>query len=138
MDNSRPTREREMVARATALLLADLANPPTMTNIASHMGIAKYELSRLFQKVLQKTGPALLREKRIARAAELLRDTEQMIGEIAVSVGYRSQSAFCRAFESEHGMQPSTYRSTHRRPADAGATISFPPRPRTYHRRSRP
>ncbi|RBP46446.1 hypothetical protein DES53_102837 [Roseimicrobium gellanilyticum] len=59
--------------RAVELLLADVANSPSIASIADTVGMTKYELSRLFPMVTGKSGPELLRQARIQKAAELLR-----------------------------------------------------------------
>lgn len=61
----------------------------------------------------QQTGfsPSLyLRKVRIDRAKELLIDTGFSVMEIAVMVGYSSNSTFTRAFHSITGMTPKAYR----------------------------
>ena len=52
-----------------------------------------------------------LTQMRLARAARLLRDTDQPIAKIADSVGYGSQIALTRAFRREVGVPPGTYRT---------------------------
>ncbi|WP_373464510.1 helix-turn-helix domain-containing protein [Streptomyces sp. V4I2] len=49
---------------------------------------------------------------RIDRAARLLRDTDNPVGDIAQAVGYRSEFAFSRAFSREQGIAPGRYRDS--------------------------
>lgn len=61
----------------------------------------------------QQTGvsPSMyLRSIRISRAKELLEDTNYTVMDIAVMVGYSSNSTFTRAFHSIVGMTPKEYR----------------------------
>lgn len=61
----------------------------------------------------QQTGvsPSMyLRSIRISRAKELLGDTNYTVMDIAVMVGYSSNSTFTRAFHSIVGMTPKEYR----------------------------
>lgn len=46
----------------------------------------------------------------ISRAKELLEDTNYIVMDIAVMVGYSSNSTFTRAFHSIVGMTPKEYR----------------------------
>lgn len=56
-------------------------------------------------------GEALvLHSIRISRAKELLEDTNYTVMDIAVMVGYSSNSTFTRAFHSIVGMTPKEYR----------------------------
>jgi AraC-like DNA-binding protein len=117
--DSQESRNQEIAERASALLLRDLQHPPSLEVMAQDVGITTFQLSRLFGKMVGKSMPALLREKRMHRAGELLRTTGQNIGDVAFAVGYYSISAFSRAFSREMGMTPSEYR---RRPAEGDIT----------------
>ena len=44
------------------------------------------------------------------RAAELLKDTDQSMAEIANEVGYESQSKFTAQFRKAYGLPPTEYR----------------------------
>lgn len=44
------------------------------------------------------------------RAAELLKDTDQSMAEIANGVGYGSQSKFTAQFRKAYGLPPTEYR----------------------------
>ncbi len=54
----------------------------------------------------------LLQEKRLQKAAILLRTTSLSIGDIILSVGYENTSYFFRIFREKYGMSPSIYRKT--------------------------
>ena len=49
----------------------------------------------------------------MARAAQLLRETDESVAEIARAVGYESQSKFTAAFKEYFGVLPKEYRKTH-------------------------
>src|SRR5688500_18531821 len=78
--------------------------------MAREVGLTTFQLSRLFGSVVGKSMPTRLRQKRMERAAELLRGTGQNIGDVAFAVGYYRISAVSRAFSREMGMTPSEYR----------------------------
>ncbi len=60
-----------------------------------------------------------LRCIRMGRAKELLERTEYSVMEIAVMVGYSSNSTFTRAFHNVTGMTPKAYRDSAHQPAHA-------------------
>ncbi|HSI62119.1 MAG TPA: helix-turn-helix transcriptional regulator, partial [Candidatus Saccharimonadia bacterium] len=66
--------------------------------------------SRLFGRVMGKSMPAMLRERRMAEAARMLLESNQNIGDVAIAVGYYSISAFSRAFTRELRVTASEYR----------------------------
>lgn len=70
--------------------------------------------SHLFRRVRELTGQApsdLLRDLRLDRAAELLRQHAGAVGEIAYAVGFNSVAHFTKAFRERHGRTPGQYRS---------------------------
>jgi AraC-like DNA-binding protein len=50
---------------------------------------------------------------RMAKASELLRDSDKLIAEVAFNVGYESETAFSTAFSRVVGMPPSKFRLKH-------------------------
>ncbi|QIF01610.1 AraC family transcriptional regulator [Roseimicrobium sp. ORNL1] len=109
-DDTQDARNRETVERASALLLRDLQHPPDLAEMSRDVGLTTFQLSRLFGRTMGKSMPALLRERRMHRAGELLKATNHNIGDVAFAVGYYSISAFSRAFSREMGMTPSEFR----------------------------
>ncbi|HMG89870.1 MAG TPA: helix-turn-helix transcriptional regulator, partial [Chryseolinea sp.] len=47
---------------------------------------------------------------RLAHAARLLKHTTIPVYEITWMCGFENVSSFCRAFKSEHGVQPNSFR----------------------------
>jgi AraC-like DNA-binding protein len=110
MCNSPEISEHALIQLVKARLLADLTNPPSLEDLADETSLSPFQLSRLFGRTIGKTIPGVLREKRMEVAAELLRQGDARIGEVAVKVGYSSLSAFNRAFTREIGIAPLKYR----------------------------
>jgi AraC family transcriptional activator of pyochelin receptor len=123
-DDTQDARNRETVERASALLLRDLQHPPDLTEMSRDVGLTTFQLSRLFGRTMGKSMPALLRERRMHRAGELLRETNHNIGDVAFAVGYYSISAFSRAFSREMGMTPSEYRKNPAASTSAAQVVS--------------
>jgi AraC-like DNA-binding protein len=110
MPASSESSEKQLAERAAAILLQNLANPPSLEELSNEVGVSPFQLSRVFGDAIGKTIPGLLRHHRMQLAAKMLRETRTSIGEIAVTVGYHSMSAFCRAFERELQSTPSEHR----------------------------
>ncbi len=70
-----------------------------------------YWLSRRIKRATGKTYIALLQEKRLNRAAFLLKNTKMNIADISVAVGYENISYFHRIFAKQFGMSPFRYRT---------------------------
>ena len=67
-------------------------------------------MKELFRAVYGSSIAAHIKEHRMERAAELLKDTDQSMAEIANGVGYGSQSKFTAQFKKAYGLPPTEYR----------------------------
>ncbi len=105
---------RDMVAAVIAAL--DLGNDGAAPgiDIAAHaIGLHRHALQRALAAE-QMSYRDLLRHVRIARAARLLRTSQQPIAEIALRAGYSDQANFHRAFADIMRMTPGQYRAASR------------------------
>jgi AraC-like DNA-binding protein len=99
----------ERVARAKAVLLKDLAGPPTLEELGRQVGCSHFYLSRTFTSETGFTITQWLRRARLERAAELLRTRKYNVTEAALEVGYSSLSHFSQAFHEMFGCCPGLY-----------------------------
>jgi AraC-like DNA-binding protein len=108
----------ERVARAKAILLDNLAEPPTLEELGRRVACSHFYLSRTFTRETGLTISQWLRRARLERAAELLRARECNVTEAALAVGYSSPSHFSHAFREAFGCCPGLYplRTTAQRP----------------------
>jgi AraC family transcriptional regulator len=67
-------------------------------------------LKRLFQRHHGTSPHQYLLERRIAKAARFLTETELPIAEVALETGFSSQSHFATAFKKKIGLSPKAYR----------------------------
>ena len=100
---------RDRVERAKELLTKDLANPPTLEMLGQEVGCSPFYLSRIFSREVGLTIPQFLRNRRMDRAAELLRSGRYNVTEAAMEVGYSSLSHFSKAFCETIGCCPVLY-----------------------------
>jgi AraC-like DNA-binding protein len=105
----RPLRDRR-IERALALLDADLSKYWTVELLARAVGLSRPVFARQFVRMLRLSPMRYLAERRMQAAAQLLRDTDQSLAQIAAQLGYASEFAFGRAFKRYHRVAPGTYR----------------------------
>lgn len=75
--------------------------------------ILHYDISWLSREILRKTGKTyteLVLEKRLSRAAFLLKNTSLKVSDVSIAVGYENISYFHRKFSQRFGMSPREYR----------------------------
>lgn len=89
---------------------AALDQPWTRAELARRSGYSPSHLAALFRRVTGSSPGDWLRRRRIARACELLADTDDHSAAIAALVGYGSRAQFYRAFRAVTGVTPSQYR----------------------------
>ncbi|SDX31358.1 helix-turn-helix domain-containing protein [Eubacterium barkeri] len=97
--------------------------PITVNDLAE---IERYNVTYYNDWFKQQTGvsPGIyLRRTRVEKAKDLLRNTRFSVTNIAVMVGYSSNSTFTRAFRSITGMTPKMYRESHTG-RDGGRSVS--------------
>ncbi|UCF98873.1 MAG: helix-turn-helix domain-containing protein [Spirochaetaceae bacterium] len=85
---------------------------PSEGEISKQLGITPEYFSKLFKKVMNKSFIEYIIELRIARAQELLTNTNLPIIDIAAEVGYERQSYFTKKFKELAGITPRQFRAT--------------------------
>ena len=108
----------------------------TIERLSARTSMSRATFIRRFQAATGMTFGQFVTRARLMTAADLLAGSDLGVAAVAAEVGYRSESAFTRAFRSETGQTPARFRRAHqeslgpavRRP-DAGRGRSRQPRP---------
>lgn len=100
----------QTIRKAMAFIQANFTRDLTLEEVASHVGVSKSYLSRVFPEYVGKHFCSYLQQLRIERAKELLRLTDDHIYEIASKVGFWNSRYFCKVFRDMVGMTPADYR----------------------------
>lgn len=82
----------------------------TVEDIARHAGISRNECFRCFKKYVNKKPVEYINEYRLARAARLLRETNDTVTEICIACGFSGSSYFGKLFREAYGTTPLKYR----------------------------
>lgn len=91
---------------AVTLMESNIEEPLTTHELAEHLGISRRQLERLFKKYLQAVPSRYYLELRLQKARQLLRDSEQAVGDIALSTGFSSGAHFSTAYRNHFGISP--------------------------------
>lgn len=90
---------------------ANLQRNFTLTELADHIGLSLTHFCRLFRRTTGCSPYRFAIVRRVERARKLLRETTLPITDIALTVGFNSQSHLTTQFRRTVGIAPARYRS---------------------------
>ena len=82
----------------------------SLDELSARFYISKYHLAREYHKAYGITILNEINNRRLAKAKELLRYSQDSIEEIGLSCGYTSAGYFTKVFKAHEGMTPKEYR----------------------------
>lgn len=100
----------QVIGQALMLMHSQPAHPWTVSDLARRLGLSRTGLAERFRQFLGLSPMAYLARWRLKIGAEMLRTTQDSVGQIAMAVGYGSESAFNRAFKREFDCPPAQFR----------------------------
>lgn len=77
--------------------------------LAEALNLSRSSLNRKMRDILNDTANNHIRETRMAKAEELLRNSTMQINEICYKVGFQTPSYFIKCFRKKFGMSPNEY-----------------------------
>lgn len=100
----------QSIGKVLALLHQNPSHPWTVDDLARRVGLSRTRLADRFRHFLGMSPIAYLTEWRLKLGAEKLKTTERSVAEVALDVGYNSESAFNRAFKRAFNAPPAQFR----------------------------
>ena len=102
---------QQYVLQAVEILKNEYAdNTLRIDDVAARVKVERTYLYRIFMSNLGVSPKSYLMQLRINQAIELLRNTNDAIGDIAIKVGFTSYPQFAKAFMKARSMSPSAFR----------------------------
>ncbi|MFI6246525.1 AraC family ligand binding domain-containing protein [Streptomyces sp. NPDC051016] len=113
---ARPATDRVPGAHGISLLVRDrladeLTAPPTLSDLATDLGLSRYQLLRAFRTTMGVPPYAWLAQYRVERARGLL-EAGLRPAEVATMVGFADQAHLTRWFRRVLGVTPAAYRNS--------------------------
>lgn len=102
-------RDMELILEARKRLLANLASPPTIRELAQMMGTNENKLKAGFRLLFDTSINKLLQDERLIKARALMTEESYPIKEIAKMVGYKHSAHFASKFKKRFGILPHAY-----------------------------
>ena len=101
------TTERDKLYKAKEILINNLDNPPSLSELSLQIGLNSYNLKKNFKELFGVPVFKYLQNERLKTAHQLISSQEATVQEAAWHVGYDSLSSFSNAFEKKFGYRPS-------------------------------
>ena len=97
-------------------VLQTIESNPTesVQDLAQRVNLSSSRLSHLFKAYMGLSLTIFLADRRMEKAAHLLRSTEMRVKEITYVVGYQQEPSFVRAFRKRFECTPTDYRHRQR------------------------
>jgi AraC family transcriptional regulator, regulatory protein of adaptative response / methylphosphotriester-DNA alkyltransferase methyltransferase len=103
-------RRRALFLEAASIIDTEYQDKLALDDIARRVATSRRQLQRAFAEAGETSFRSYLQKVRMERAAELLREGESAVNQVATAVGYRQPAQFTKAFRRHHGAPPSTFR----------------------------
>ena len=100
------------------IIAVDFTKKLTAEDIAEKLFISSRQLDRIAKKRYGKSIRALIIEKRINTATELLCTTNMTAEKIGITVGFGSTAGFLREFSKKYSLTPAKYRKIYSKKED--------------------
>ena len=100
----------DLINTVVSQLTHDVAQPITLADVATQVGMTESRFSRFFRKATGNTFVDFVNRVRINRACQLLMESDRYITHICYEVGFNNVANFNRRFLEIKGMTPSEFR----------------------------
>lgn len=105
-----PRMETARLKRMLGFIRDHFAEDISPADVAASAGVCERECFRCFRQELGTTPLATLTDFRLRKAAELLRETDRSVSDIAAACGFANSSYFGKVFRSRMNLSPLAYR----------------------------
>lgn len=103
--------DEKMVEKAIKYVVSNMKRTDlSVEELSSHLGMSRVHLYKKLKTVTGKTPIEFIRLIRLKRAAQLLRESQLNVSEVAYSVGFNNPKYFARYFKEEYNLLPSDYK----------------------------
>jgi AraC-like DNA-binding protein len=105
-------QDKTEINKVKEILQGNVINPPSIEELAREVGMNQQKLMAGFKQITGDTIYGYLKNIRMEKSLEMLRDTDMKIVEIARTVGYHGDGHFQQVFIATFGANPSKLRKT--------------------------
>ncbi|WP_396632559.1 helix-turn-helix transcriptional regulator [Maribacter sp. R86514] len=97
------------IKKAKEIILANMAEPPTLAELSSEVGLSLKRLKEGFKQIYGDSVYSFLFDHKMDYAKRLLETGQYNVNEIGLKVGYSTSSHFIAAFKKKYNTTPKKY-----------------------------
>lgn len=102
--------DEKLIEKAMKYVSDNIESPKlSVEDLSDYLGMSRVTLFKKIKLITGKTPIEFIRVIRLKRAAQLLRESQLNVSEIAYKTGFNSPKVFSKYFKEEFGILPSTY-----------------------------
>jgi transcriptional regulator GlxA family with amidase domain len=123
-----PTRigvRHPKLSQVIMLMEANIEDPISPAELATHVGMSTRQLERLFRRYLTRSPKRYYMELRLQKARNLLMQTDMSVINVALACGFASPSHFSKCYRAHYQTTPYRERGSHGAQAIATPRLSF-------------
>jgi AraC family transcriptional regulator len=102
----------ERIQNSVDFIEEKLCEKLDLSQLADRIYLSKYYFHRIFHSIVGESVAEYIRKRRLSKAAEDLRSTDDRLVDIALRYQFGSQESFSRAFKKVFGITPNEYRKS--------------------------
>jgi len=106
-------RHRDAIKGAINYIEEHFTENPTIDTVAKMFMLSPSFFGYLFKNLTSKTFTEYLKDLRLSKATEMLKDSDKRIVDICYESGFNNLNHFNRTFKQTFGMSPGMYRKEH-------------------------
>lgn len=110
---------RAAIDMVTSYIQSHIEDDLRLDDLAVQAGFSPFHFHRIFTAIMGKTVAEYVQRIRMAMVAQRLLHTSEPVTEIGLAAGYKTPSAFAKAFRLRFGVSPTTFRAMERQTAYA-------------------
>lgn len=102
--------DEKLMEKAMKYVSDNIDSPKlSVEDLSEYLGMSRVTLFKKIKQITGKTPIEFIRVIRLKRAAQLLRESQMNVSEIAYKTGFNSPKVFSKYFKEEFGILPSAY-----------------------------
>lgn len=111
----KPELAHELLDKVHNIVVLNVDKPDfTIEDMAMELGFSRTDFYRKFKRILHMPPKEYMRNYRLKKAAQLLKESDMLVCEVTSLVGYNDLKYFRETFQKQFGLTPSQYISKNR------------------------